>query len=447
MLSKNLSYDIIDFVIKEAEGYDTQVIVFSSEEGLTRFANSEIHQNVFQDETTVSITIFDGKKQSKIKTSLYNEDGLRETVKDALTNLEFLLEGELELPLISSPELIENDDYSNDLVNLFGIEERAKVIQKGINILETGYKAYGALSYKEKNLAYGNSTGIKRYNRINSLEFSTLIISETGGSGYAEFLSNRIEDIDIIGGFKTAYDKAKMNKDPEGLEPGAYTVILEPLAVGDILTYFAYIGFSGKSIQNGSSFLIDKKGNKIFDEKITIIDDYTDENTISLPFDFEGTQRQKVKIIENGVAKDLLYDQASGIKDGVDSTGHSLNVVDLGGLPCNLVMSSGDQSVEEIIQNTENGLLITRFHYMNIIDPRKGILTGLTRDGVFKIEKGKIVGAIKNMRFTENMMEAFNRVEAISQERARTLFADGNFNYYVPALKINGFHFTGKTEA
>ncbi len=447
MLNKEQAYQIIDFIVEEAKGYDTRVLVTSGEEGLTRFANSEIHQNVFHDETKVHITVLYGKKRSELSTTLYSEDGLRRAVKDAITNLDFLPEGDMELPLVTSPEQIESDGFSTELMNLYGIEERAKFVKQGISLLEPGYKAYGALSYKENHLVFGSSAGVKRYARGNIVNFSVLVTSESGGSGYAEYLSDSHEDLDIIKGFKVAFEKAKMNKDPEDLKPGGYTVILEPLAVGDILTYMSYIGFSAKTVQKRGSFLTDKKGQKIFDEKISIIDDFTDENTINVPFDFEGFSRQKVNLIEEGVAKDLVYDQASAIIDGVSSTGHSINLPKMGGLPLNLVISAGDQSLQEMIENTENGLLITRFHYMNIVDPRQAVLTALTRDGVFKIENGKVVGAVKNMRFTENMLEAFNRIEAISSERQRTPFADGDFNYYVPALKIKDFHFTGKTEA
>ncbi|AZR72866.1 hypothetical protein BBF96_05355 [Anoxybacter fermentans] len=443
MLNKERIYEIIDFVIKEAEGYNTQVLVFSNEMGLTRFAKSEIHQNVFEDKTEVIITILEGKKQSQIATTLYDKEGLRAAVKEAINNLKFLPEGEVELSLVSSPKLIEDEDFNKELDTVFNIEGRARLIKQGINLLEPGYKTYGALSYGIMNVAYGNSIGIKRFMKGNNVEFNVLVSNEKGGTGYAQLISNRPGDLDIIGAFKIAYEKAKMNRNPMRIKPGPYTVILEPLAVGDLLTYMAYIGFSGKSVQDHRSFLTGKKGEKIFDERITIVDDFTDENTLTLPFDTEGYPRQKVTIIENGIVKDLVYDQASAIKDGVKSTGHSINMFEIGGMPLNLVMLAGDQSLEEIIKSTENGLLITRFHYMNVVNPRQAILTALTRDGVFKIENGKIVGAVENMRFTESMFEAFNNVIAISRERQRTKAFIGN--YYVPALKIKNFHFTGNT--
>lgn len=445
MLSKAQVYQMMDFVIHEAQGYDTQVSVQSTSEGLTRFANSEIHQNMFQDETRVAIQIQKGKKRSEIQTTLYTEDGLRDAVKEAIANLDFLPEGEMELPLVDAPALIEAVEDNEELAKAYGIPERAQWVKKGIDLLEPGYKAFGALSLTDYRNAYANSNGVKRWGMTNYVEFSVLVSHESGGSGYAEQISNYPEELDIVGAFRIAYDKAKMNQNPVEIQPGPYTVILEPLAVAEMLLYLAFCGFSGKSVQDRYSFLTGKLGEKIFDEKISIVDDCTDPHTVRMPFDFEGFPRQIVPIIEKGVVKGLLYDQASAIKDGVPTTGHSVNSPGSGGLPFNLVMAAGDQSLEELIASTENGLLLTRFHYMNIVTPRQASLTALTRDGVFKIEKGQVVGAVKNMRFTETMLEALKEVAGISKERQRCKGMFGN--YYVPCLKLDHFHFTGKTDA
>lgn len=445
MLSREQMYQIIDFAVAEAEGYDIRVMVVSSEEGLTRFANSEIHQNVFEDVTSVELTVFQGKKRSAIETNLYSEEGLRVAVKEAINNLQFLPEGEVELPLVDAPLAIESDHFNAELAQQFGTLERAKYVQEGLKMLDFGFKAYGALSHKEQVVALGNSKGIKRSARDNVVEFSVLISEENGGSSYTELTSSNPAELDIIGAFKTVYERAKMNKNPMELQPGAYTVILEPLAVCEILSYLSYIGFSGKSVHDRYSFLTGKLGEKIFDEKLTIVDDFTNENTVYLPFDFEGFPRKVVTLVEKGVAKELVYDQLSAIKDGVKSTGHSVNMPQNGGMPLNIVVSAGEQSLQEMIEGTENGLLITRFHYMNVVNPRQAILTALTRDGVFKIENGKLVGAVKNMRFTESMVECLKEVPAISKERQQVkAFAS---NSYVPSIKLNNFHFTGKTNA
>lgn len=444
MLNKDKIFGIMDFVFKEAKSYDTRVLINSGSEGLTRFANSEIHQNVYTSELSVSIVITEGNKRSQISTDLDSEEGLRDAVKEAINNLSFLPEGEEEPALLPGPKTTVNIHINKELEMQFSVEKRALQVKTCLDTLADDYKAYGALSYSERLLAMGNSKGIRHLAGFNNVNFSALIAHDSGGSGYAALTGSSPAELDIKGAFERAYAKAKLNQNPATIEPGAYTVILEPLAVGDLITYLAFMGFSGKSVQNKVSFLTGKIGEKIFAEGITLVDDYTDPNTLHLPFDFEGADRQKVTLIDKGVAKGLVYDLASAAKDEVETTGHSIGSPAYGGMPLNIVMTAGDQSLEEIIAGTEKGLLVTRFHYINPVNPRMAQLTGLTRDGLFKVERGKIVGAIKDMRFTESMFNAFNNVEAISVERERTGFFIGN--YYVPALKINNFHFTGKTE-
>ncbi len=443
MLNKETAYRIIDTAIDEAKGYDARIIVQGGTEALTRFANSEIHQNVEVSSLTATIVITRGKKQSQISTDLYTPEGVREGVQEAIANLDFLPEGEEQPPLVETPAEIEQVALAPALEGQYSRENRARLLGEAIATLEDSYRAFGALTYATNLIAVGNSRGIKRFSLGNSVAFTALVSSDSGGSGYTDNRSNRVADLDIPATFARAYQKARLNQSPAELEPGAYTVVLEPLAVGSILMYLAYMGFSARSVQNQASFLTGKLGEKVFGDNITVIDDHQDPNTVSLPFDFEGAPRQQVTIIDRGVAKGLTYDLATARKDEVETTGHSVNMPNLGGLPLNLVMSGGDQSLEDIIAGTRDGLLVTRFHYMNPTNPRTAQLTALTRDGLFRIQEGRVTGAVKNLRFTESMLQALNKVEAISTERQRTPFFF--LNCYVPALKIKDFHFTGKS--
>ncbi|HAE41920.1 MAG TPA: hypothetical protein DCG34_03250 [Clostridiales bacterium] len=444
MLSKEKIYSIIDDVILESKPYDAKVLVLSSGIGLSRFANSEIHQNVFEDKTEIIINILDKTKSIESATTDYSKEGLQVLVAEMKENLSFIPDGDVPPPLATGVEEFMADSYSTELERLYTVENRCKLIKDCINTLSDGYLAYGALTYSEERIAVGNSTGLKRFARFNGVEFSALVSSDSGGTGYAQMISNTPENMDVPSAFKRAKDKAELNQNPIDIEPGAYTVILEPLAVGAILSNMAFMGFTGKSVLNQASFLTEKLGEQVFDEKITIIDDITDKHTVPLPFDFEGEMRQVVPIIEKGVATALVYDGASAAKAGVKTTGHSVNMPEYGGMPMNMVMGNGEKTLDKIISETESGLLVTKFHYMNGINPRQAQLTALTRDGLFKIEHGKIVAAVNNMRFTESMLKAFNQVEEVSKERQSTSFYFGNC--YVPGMKINNFHFTGKTK-
>lgn len=442
MLSKNQAYEIIDKVLSHCNYY-TMVTVFSSEEGLTRFANSEIHQNVYNEENVVTIKVYNDKKESKVTTNLLDDESLKVAVADAEENLQFIPQGELQIPELTSPNEIEYNEFDSKLNEEFSITNRSKLVKEGIGILTKDYVAAGALSLEKSTVAMGNNRGIKRYNRNDTVDFSTVVMHKDGSSGYAAIKTNKADELNIIDEFKTAYNKAKTGVNPISIEPGSYTVILEPAAVGDLLSYMGYFGFTARSTQTGRGFLTGKVGQKVFGDNITIKDDTYNDNTLPMYFDYEGYQRKPLTIIENGVAKDLTYDIKSAIKDNVETTGHSVGADSIGGLALNLVMNCGDQSFDGLVKSTEKGILITRFHYMNVVDPRQGILTALTRDGSFLIENGEIKCGIKNMRFTESMLNAFNNVVGITKERKKV---PGFGVSYVPTLKLKDFHFTGKTE-
>ncbi len=445
MLSRKEAFDLIDFVLAEASGHEARVLIMCGAEGLTRYANSEIHQNVFEDSTRITITITGDDCRSRISTTTLDRESLRAAVSDAIENLEYLPAGDTQPPSVSSVDPISLDLYSEDLENAFDVHRRSEHLQKAFSTLEDDLTAFGRLAHAETGMFFGNSHGVRHSVRSNGVDFSALVSSADGGSGYAAETTERPGEADIPGAFSRAHEKARLNRNREDLDPGRYTVILEPLAVGNILAFMSFIGFSARSVQNQISFLTGREGQQAFDERISIVDDHTDENTASLPFDFEGYPRQRLTLVQDGVVRDFAYDAASAQIDGVSSTGHSVDMPQRGGIPLHLVMAPGDVSTDEMVTETRNALLVTRFHYMNVVNPREGQLTGLTRDGVFRIEDGEVVGAVRNMRFTDSIPRILNNVVTISSDRQRTPGFYGNF--YVPSIKIDNFHFTGGTEA
>jgi len=443
MLNKSAAYEIIDVILEKCNYY-TMVSIMCKEEGLTRFANSGIHQNVYNAEDSVTVTVIHNKKISSVTTNLLSNQGLTDAVHDAEENLKFLPQGDIELPQLTSPIEIASEEYDKTLADKFNILNRASLIKNGIDLLEQNYTAAGALSLSSLVICMGNNKNVRRYARIDTASFNTVVMHSDGASGYAEYVTNKAEELDVVEMFASAQNKCKMGINPASIEPGSYDVILEPLAVGDLLTYMSFIGFCAKDVRTGTSFLTGKLGEKVFGDNITIIDDVKNENTMPIYFDFEGYARSSLNLMEKGVAKELSYDVKTAIADNVKPTGHSFGYAGDGGIATNLVMEGGQDNLEELIKSTKKGLLVSRFHYMNIVDPRQAILTALTRDGLFLIEDGKISGAVKNMRFTESMLHAFNKVTGITTERTKVPGAFG-FNY-VPTLKIEDFHFTGKTE-
>ncbi|MEF8873668.1 MAG: metallopeptidase TldD-related protein, partial [Candidatus Thermoplasmatota archaeon] len=257
-----------------------------------------------------------------------------------------------------------------------------------------------------------------------------------------------VSEIDHLEVGKTAVEKGLNNLNPEKIELGKYDVVLEPLAVKSILMYLDMMGFSAKKVQEERSFMNGKFGEEIMDERVHIYDDVSDRDMVGFPFDYEGVPKQRVDIIKDGVANEVVYDSyTAGREEGKESTGHALPMPNpMSPFAMNLLMDTGEVSKEEMIEETDKGILVTRFNYCRPVHPIKGILTGLTRDGTWLIENGEVKKPVKNLRFTQNLIEAFNNIEAIGKERK--LFPLGYYPAYfaTPAVKIPDFRFTGTTE-
>ncbi len=250
---------------------------------------------------------------------------------------------------------------------------------------------------------------------------------------------------------EVALRKASHKNPPQNIKPGKYMVILEPQAVGDLFAWLGFIAFSGKVVQEGTSFMSKNHGKKLLHDSVTIYDDGRDTNGIPLPFDFEGYARKKVKLIENGIVKEAAYDSTYAKLAKTKNTGHALPADESqeGPLPLNIFMSAGDKTLDELIASTEHGLLITRFHYLNgLLNTPKAVFTGMTRDGTFLIQNGKIKHPVKNLRFTQSLVEAFANVDGITQERKIVPLSDWSplGTCVVPGVKIASFHFTDVTE-
>jgi predicted Zn-dependent protease len=264
-----------------------------------------------------------------------------------------------------------------------------------------------------------------------------------GGTGYAEAAAVDASTIDAAALGREAADKARATASAVSVEPGDYPVVLEEYAVVDLVDMLGYLGFSALAVQEERSFV--EPGRRIGSDLVTIVDDGYDPAGLPLPFDFEGVAKQRVSLLEAGVCRDVVYDAQTAARDGVESTGHGLPAPNTWGpFPLNMVMSAGSTSRDELIGGLDRGLLVTRFHYTNPVHPKLALVTGMTRDGTFLVEGGRIVGPVKNLRFTQSYLAALAGTVAVGRER-KTLkgFLGG---VVVPALRIDGWTFTGGTE-
>jgi predicted Zn-dependent protease len=295
-------------------------------------------------------------------------------------------------------------------------------------------------------MAVANSLGVWAYGQRSEADYVSVVMSDTG-SGYAAWAGIHVDDVDPEALAEEAIAKALRSRDPQDIAPGEYTVLLEPYAVADMIQYLAYVGFGAQALLEKRSFMTDRLGQRVVDERVTIWDDGRDPTGLPMAFDFEGVPKQRVELIKNGVANAVVWDtrtaaQAGG---GQRSTGHALPPLNtVGPMPLNQFMAPGDASIEEMLAQVERGLWVTRLHYVRAVHPKETIITGMTRDGTFRIENGKIVAPVKNLRFTQSIVEALNHLRAVGRDTK--LLSGWLGAVRVPALLVDAFHFTGVTE-
>jgi predicted Zn-dependent protease len=306
--------------------------------------------------------------------------------------------------------------------------------------------ASGAFATGAEAVAVANSQGVFAYQASTRANFQTVVMGDDA-SGWARTDSWQVGDLPVEALGQEAIEKAERGRRPRPLEPGEYTVIFDPYVTHDLLSILDMHGMSAQSVQEGSSWMNDRLGQPVMSPQVSIWDDGLDPAGIPMPFDYEGTSKQRIDIVRAGVIAGPVYDRQTAQKEGRESTGHGLppEYRTFGALASNLFMGTGQATLDEMIRSTERGLYITRFWYTRLVHPKDCIVTGMTRDGVFWIEGGELAYPVKNLRFTQSYVKALAEVEVISRS-SRLLTSDyTGFATRVPALKIGQFNFTGMT--
>jgi predicted Zn-dependent protease len=266
-------------------------------------------------------------------------------------------------------------------------------------------------------------------------------------SGRAQESAWKVADLNVEGLGKEAIETAEGGHDPRKIDPGEYTVILEHYVTEDLVWSLNIYGMGAQALQEGRSWMNEQLGKQLMSPSVSIWDDGLDTTGSPLPFDFEGVPKQRVDIVKQGVVMGPVYDRYSGAKMGKPSTGHAtpINFRGFGPLALNLFMAPGDVSVQEMIASTKTGLYINRFWYTRLVHPRECVITGMTRDGVFMIEDGEVAYPVKNLRYTMPYVQALANVEAVGKASHLSVSEFGGGSTRIPAVKIQGFNFTGST--
>lgn len=436
ILSKEDAKEIIEKVLDIAKADETEVHLGCSSSALTRFAENHIHQNVAGSGFGLAVRAIIGKQMGESSISKFDDDSLKKVVADAIELAKVSPPDPELLPRPESQTYREVQSYYDETITpMERAEGVARVVHKS---KDTGLTSAGIFSNGVSCFAMANSKGLFAYHRGSSVTFSTTVMGDDS-SGWAEKTSKRKSDVEPDELAETAISKAQLSQNPLAAEPGKYTVILEPAASAGLIRYLAS-GFNALAVDEGRSYLVGKIGEQLAGEEISIACDIYHPLHQGRPYDGEGLPTKRVDLFKDGVVNQLVYDRLTAQKHGVEPTGHGFGGRNsYGAMPKSLVMEGDNATLAEMIASTKRGILVTHFHYQNMVDPMQVIVTGMTRDGTFWIENGKIQHGIKNLRFNQSILTMLNNVEMMSEP----VFAGG---IVVPAMKVKEFNFSSSTE-
>lgn len=442
MLGEQKLKQIAEKVLKYSKSEQTEVLLSVAENSLTRFANNQIHQNMAWDTIGISVRVIQDKKIGVASTNSFDEDSLKQVVAKAEEIASFQ-QPDPDFDSLSRPK-----EYKKVPEEIF--EATEKGLAEGVNAViskakEKSLTASGAYAHDVSEYAIANSLGVWAYYSGSSANLSTIILGETS-SGFAADVARDVKEVDAEKVASIAVNKTLESKNPEDIEPGEYEVILEPQAVSEMMAFFQWYAPNARIYHEQASPLSGKLGQKVFGENITIIDDPFHPEVFPMPFDFEGYPKSKMTIVEKGILKNIAYDSYTAKKYKAENTGHALPAPNtLGPIPLHLYIKEGDKTRDEMIKSVKRGLLVTRLWYVRVLNPKALNVTGMTRDGTFLIENGKIVKPVKNLRFNQSIPDALNNVIGIENKLTRLASFEGDMINLMPTLHIAKWHFTSGT--
>lgn len=446
MISEAKAKQIIDGAIRYARRKvdGIEVTLSGSNIATSRFANNGMTQNQFPTTESVAVRVLLKGRQARLNGDDLSEKSLRALVDNAIVAVK-LLEKDKELQPLIKPKGRKSKAVSrfDRKTAKMSAMDRALEVRKVIDVANAkSLIASGVYASGEMYTAIGNSAGHFAYHRETSAECS-ITMTAPDSSGWVKAQAVKASEIDVQELAERAALKATMSANPQEVEPGKYTVILEPAAALDMVGQLWY-AFAGTSHVDKLSCLLGKLGKKVFGDNVTLLDDVTHKDQSGAAFDGEGLPRQSLALVEDGVVKNFVYGRRSAKALKCQCTGHGLSEPSaMGDYPMNMVMKGGDSSVEEMVKSTDRGILVTRVWYVREVDPTTMLITGLTQDGTFLIENGAIKCGIKNMRFNVSIIEMLGSILAMSPE-ARTSGEEAP-TAVMPALKVTGFNFTERT--
>ena len=474
MLRKDQAADIFDRVRKLSTADEVEVLFSGGRFALTRFANNTIHQNVAEENNVISVRTVFGGRTARASTNKFDDESLRRVVaaSESLSRVQ-----QPDPDLLPMPDLREAAGSAGEgPVNsrsgqvratppprrhfaetaAISPEMRAEGVTQIVGVAERlKLTSAGVFSNAESIEGILNSRGLSQWHAQTSAEISITMLAGSS-SGWQKANSPDVGNLDASTLAEVAAKKAVDSAQPREIPAGKYTVILEPAAVLDIVG-FMFWDYSGVAILDQRSFLTGRIGAQLFGKNISIGDDVTHPLQTGCPFDGEGMRRKTVPLVEDGVVKRVVYARGtaermkkSEHKDKVgpiEATGHGFPLPnETGEMPMNIVFASSNnpQTVEQMVGSTERGVLVTRLWYIREVDPYEKIVTGMTRDGTFYVENGRVQYGVRNFRFNQSLIHMLSNVEAMSAPVRSS--GEESFDMVVPAMKVRDFNFTEVTK-
>ena len=459
MLDKNQAADIFERIRKHSTADEVEVLFSGGKSALTRFANNIIHQNVAEENYVVSVRTVFGGRTARSTTNKLDDESLKRVVQSS-ESLAKVQHPDSDLLTVSDScgasarEALPSRHFAETAA--VTPQQRAETVKKIVSIADKHkLTTAGIVSSSESVEAVFNSRGLNDWHTQTSSEISITMLAPDS-SGWQKANSPNVANLDATALAEIAARKAIESANPRETPAGKYTVILEPAAVLDIVG-FMFFDFGGLAVLDQRSFLNNRVGTKLFGDNINIWDDVAHPLQSGVPFDGEGVRRQKVQLVENGVIKRLVYARATAEKmkhsehkdkvGPIAPTGHGFPLPnEMGEAPMNIVFSETPKpsSVDQMISSTERGVLVTRLWYIREVDPYEKILTGMTRDGTFYVEDGKIRHGVLNFRFNQSLIHMLSNVESMGAPARAS--GEESFDMVVPAMKVRDFNFTEVTK-
>ena len=417
---------------------------------VTRYSHSSIHQNAVSDETHVHARAIVGSAIGATSGNSLAAGDLRDLLERA-AELARLQAPNADWPGLAAPASYREPIAFDPAAAVLGAADQASAIGRICEAATAaGFRAAGTHSIDVTEDAVANTNGVAAYAPSTMAYLRALVTSDTG-TGWAEDLGWTLGSLDPSGVAARAIEKAALDRDRTELPPGDYEAVFEELAVAEVLRFMSLTGLTGQTLKDGRSFMKDHFGEQVTGPRFSLWDDALDSRTLAIPFDVEGTPKQRVALVEGGVAKAVVHDRQTAKWFDTRSTGHAADPrrYSVGGHAGNLTMSGGDAKREQLIRAVRRGVLITRFHYTNTPDPKRATMTGTTRDGTFLIEDGRITRALANVRYTMSALDLFSGIDLLGPQRlARDWWSSNGMGSIVclcPPIKVARATITGSS--